>query len=73
MLTTCVVKEIILIGSRCGNVQSAMDFISREKHLGLDLSKYLAAEVDVHSGDMMEGFHHSQQKGCLKVQYVYNK
>jgi threonine dehydrogenase-like Zn-dependent dehydrogenase len=67
-----VIKEIKLVGSRCGNIERALDFMVHEKACvegeKLDLAKFVQYEVPFNNA--MEAFKMSKQKGVLKVQLV---
>ena len=55
-------KEIKLIGSRCGNIQAAVDFLGEEE---INLANLIDAEYDIE--DWQEAFEKAFKKGSLKV------
>jgi len=58
-----VVREINIVGSRCGPFPDAMELVASS---GLDVCKYVSAVYPLDSA--LEAFEKAKSKGCLKVQ-----
>lgn len=60
-----VVKELRVVGSRCGPHPMALEMLSTG---ALDVEKYIEAEYPLAEAEA--AFAHAQTRGCLKVQIV---
>eukprot|EP00743_Colponemidia_sp_Colp-15_P007933 GILK01008592.1.p1 GENE.GILK01008592.1~~GILK01008592.1.p1 ORF type:complete len:338 (-),score=48.10 GILK01008592.1:127-1140(-) len=61
-----VVKELNVIGSRCGPFQAAIDFLVKHQ---LSMDKYITAEI--HADRISDAWEQAQVPGSLKVQIVF--
>ena len=65
-LNDIVVKEIIVVGSRCGPFKPALDLM--EKNI-IDFDKYITASYPLEKAS--EAFSKAKQKDSLKVQISF--
>lgn len=63
-----VVKELTLVGSRCGPFQKAIDFLASKK---INLDGMLVAKYPLKEG--LKAFEHAQRKGVLKIQLIMDE
>eukprot|EP00744_Colponema_vietnamica_P025878 GILI01038204.1.p1 GENE.GILI01038204.1~~GILI01038204.1.p1 ORF type:complete len:338 (-),score=28.84 GILI01038204.1:107-1120(-) len=63
-----VVKEVRLVGSRCGPMELAMELLSDKR---IDVSRFISAEFPLAQAD--EAFKKATESGVLKIQLVVSQ